>query len=449
MYTPNAVGRNANNWLAINTNTALSRSGERQVFGLGGRYNGALTVDKNSIIHVLGMYHDNTYFHSSWYGMELGHWHTEPDNIYKWHFERLTGRSSHGRGMICTKDNINNNTIEAIYARGTELWYWSTDLKEGKFRDNGTDVTVIWNGTNTGVDQRDTVADYWNAKYSPMYFKTSTSVSANWQYSTSGMNYVYYGKYATTVGAPCDPQRVFKFYDNFERPYDGHKKSLFRDPYLWNLQITQGTWFTLSTSIISISSTRAVSGRKSVYFGSPSPLIFDPHNVNDFHTCYAYTALPVGFQNNVAGEISIWDEYPNGETPETNYTGCSLFGITYGPTHTVIAVRINAYNKCFSYYNGSSWGNYSNTFAPYGAAYKQWSRLKFQILNGKIGFYADGCSTPLSLTGLHTIPTSTANRVIFGLNNILTTEDPSLKWGSKKIQVFYDWFQFYKVVPQA
>jgi hypothetical protein len=230
-YNPSASSANVYGWVKINLATAILANGyTASSRAYKGRHYGAINIDRQNIIHVFGFNKRNLNYASAQWGGELQKW-TSRDNGHTWDWRLITDRSAVGVPMVNTKSNVTNNLIEIIYGRGNEVMNYSEDLQEGKFRDNGNDVTIIYTGGTSTNQQFDCVADYWNYSSSKVDFKSHTTIPTGWIYDTAGVHYIYYGKYAAAP-ALSNPKNIYSVYENFEHFNDD--ESIFNRPG-WSL----------------------------------------------------------------------------------------------------------------------------------------------------------------------------------------------------------------------
>jgi hypothetical protein len=427
-YNPSASSANVYGWVQVNLATAILANGyAASARAYKGRHYGSMAIDRQNTIYVYGANKRSLNYASAQWAGEIQEWSSR-DGGHKWNWRLITDRSSVSVPLISIKKELSNNLIELAYTRGKKTMYYAEDLQEGKFRDNGNDVTVIYTGGASTNQQLDCVADYWNYSSSKVDFKSHTTIPTGWIYDTAGAHYIYYGKYAAAP-ALSNPKNIYSVYENFEHFNDD--ESIFNRPG-WSLypglsSVTAGDVKAM-WSIDDPTDSRLY-GRKhtnKIWSGDKSCAFMTP-TVGVFATCYAYTALPTDVRNNCVGEISMWQE--------GNYYG--LVGVTYGDTHTVLGVRVGV--DTWSYFNGNSWidSPVKGLFAP---VYSTYRRITFSMINGKISFYADAASTPLPLAPI-TVPTGQLSRIIFGISN-----PDGIRAGSAIN--FYDYIKVYKVSPQ-
>ena len=80
---------------------------------------------------------------------------------------------------------------------------------------SGDDIRIVWQ-TETEMTELDRVGDMWNSEYTNISFAVQSEIPENAERST-GKYYVYYGN--EQAGSPPEnPQNVYIFFDDFNRP---------------------------------------------------------------------------------------------------------------------------------------------------------------------------------------------------------------------------------------
>ena len=411
---------NSYKWAIANLSTAILTNGyAASSRAWKARHYGGIAIDREGDIYVYGFQKEGQYKDSAWWGGELQEW-TSQNNGTTWDWRLLTRRSSQGVPMVNLKKSMTNNLLELIYGRGNNVMYYSEDLQEGRFRDNGYDVSVVYTGGNSTNQQLDCVADYWNFSTSTIYVDSHTTIPTQWVYDTAGMHYIYYGKYATSVPL-SNPKNIFGFYENFEGFNTGANIT---SRGTWRFNSGRGVLTTaLCTIVDSITdhTNKIWSGDRSLKYRVIS---------SNYSTAYVYTTLPSGYTDNVVIEGSIWEESDE----------FGLFGVSYGSTNTVLGVRINVSDK-WSWFDGTTWrtSDINSGVAPTRTAYH---RVKISCVNSKVNFFVDGGASSLAGTNLN-IPTGALSKVIVGNSNPYNYSGESAQSVN-----FYDFLYAYKVSPQ-
>ncbi len=82
---------------------------------------------------------------------------------------------------------------------------------------NGNDVRVVWHPEVGAASERDRLGFNWNTAATTITFRTHVAIDANEAQPAGGSYYIYYG--AVSPGAvQAQPQNVYWYYDDFERP---------------------------------------------------------------------------------------------------------------------------------------------------------------------------------------------------------------------------------------
>jgi hypothetical protein len=82
---------------------------------------------------------------------------------------------------------------------------------------NGDDVRLVWHPTSGVGVERDRLGINWNTASTTIAFRTHVAIDANAAQPNGGSYYIYYGAENPAV-ALAQPENVYWYYDDFERP---------------------------------------------------------------------------------------------------------------------------------------------------------------------------------------------------------------------------------------